>query len=106
MPDEAKGKVNRTGTGKERRRRRPPDIHWWIRFFSFASVVLTAFFVLAAVMAFNHYRTYPGKVERDSICSPGRGAGYIVVGWNETHSTDVYKVWYRENTEEEDEAGQ
>ena len=71
-------------------------LHRWIRFFSIASVLLAAAFTLAVIMAFNHYKTYPGKVERDSLNSPGRGSDFIVVSWDETHSTDVYKVWVKE----------
>ena len=71
-------------------------MHRWIRFFSLASVVLAAVFTLTVIMAFNHYKTYPGVVERDSLSSPGRGSDYIVVSWDETHSTDVYKVWVKE----------
>lgn len=72
------------------------DLQQWIRFFSFASVVLMAVFTLAVILAFNHYREYPGRVERDSISSPGRGSDFIVLSWDETHSTDSYKVWVRE----------
>lgn len=71
-------------------------MHRWIRFFSAASVLLCAAFTLAAIMAFNHYRLYPGRVERDSLSSPGRGDDYIIVSWDETHSTDKYKVWVKE----------
>lgn len=99
MSENQTGNTNETemkGSGKRRRRRRPRDMHWWIRFFSFASVLLAATFTLAVILAFNHYRLYPGNVERDSISSPGRGSDYIVVSWDETHSTDVYKVWVKE----------
>ena len=67
-----------------------------IRRFSYALVLLFAVFTLATVMAFKHYRLYPGKVERDSLSSPGRGSDYIVVSWDEPHSTDRYKVWVKE----------
>ena len=72
------------------------SMHRWIRFFSLASVLLAAVFTLAVILAFNHYKTYPGVVERDSLSSPGRGSDYIVVSWDETHSTNVYKVWVKE----------
>ena len=72
------------------------SMHQWIRFFSVASVLLAAAFTLAAIMAVNHYRLYPGNVERDSLSSPGRGNDFIVVSWDETHSTDKYKVWVKE----------
>lgn len=77
------------------------DLRKWIRFFSIASVLLIAAFALAAAMAFSHYKTYPGRVERDSISSPGRGSDYIVIGWDKARNTDVYKVWYRENVSNE-----
>lgn len=70
--------------------------HQWIRFFCVELVLLAAAFTLAVTMAMNHYRLYPGVVERDSLSSPGRGSDYIVVGWDETHSTDKYKVWVKE----------
>ena len=72
------------------------SMHQWIRFFSAASVILFAVFTLAVIMAFNHYKLYPGVVERDSLSSPGRGSDYIVVSWDGTHSTDKYKVWVKE----------
>lgn len=84
--------------GKKRRKMRPMDIHRWVRFFSLASVLLVAAFTLATIMAFNHYKTYPGTVKRDSLSSPGRGVDYIVVSWDEAHSTDVYKVWVKERS--------
>ena len=79
-----------------RRRRRPPDVHTWIRFFSIALVLLFGTFTLTVITALNHYKLYPGAVERDSISSPGRGSDFIVVSWDETHSTDYYKVWVKE----------
>ena len=71
-------------------------MHQWIRFFSAASVLVAAALTLAVIMSVNHYRLYPGNVERDSLSSPGRGKDYIVVSWDETHSTDKYKVWVKE----------
>jgi len=94
MPENEEIKAEKTV--RKRRRRRPHDLHWWIRFFSLASVLLAAAFTLATIMAFNHYRTHPGIVERDSLSSPGRGKDFIVVSWDEAHSTDVYKVWDKE----------
>ena len=67
-----------------------------IRLFSYTSVILMAVFTPAAILAVNHYRLYPGRVERDSISSPGRGSDYIVLSWDETQNTDVYKVWAKE----------
>ena len=79
------------------------SLQQWIRFFSAASVLLCAVFTLAVILAFNHYRLYPGNVERDSLSSPGRGSDYIVVSWDATHSTDSYKVWVREYDPEKKE---
>ncbi len=67
-----------------------------IRLFCYAAVVMMAVFTLAVVLAFNHYRLYPGRVERDSISSPGRGSDYIVLSWDGTQNTEVYKVWCKE----------
>ena len=83
-----------------------------IRFFSYAAVLVMAMFTLAVTLAFNHYRIYPGKVDTESMSSPGRGSDFIVVSWDDTHSTEVYKVWYKEigpageedETEEAEEA--
>ena len=83
-----------------------------IRFFSYAVVLVMAMFTLAVTLAFNHYRIYPGKVDTESMSSPGRGSDFIVVSWDDTHSTEVYKVWYKEigpageedETEEAEEA--
>ena len=110
MQEEAVKEAEKGIEEKDLRRRRrkmsPAKKHRWIRFFSAASVLLMGMFVLATVMAFNHYRAYPGTVEEDSISSPGRGSDYIIVSWDEAHSTDVYKVWYKEigPAEEEEEA--
>lgn len=89
---------------KKRRKRKPLDAQQWIRFFSIASFLLAAMLTIAMVMAINHYRTYPGWVERDSVISPGRGSDYIVVGWDEARNAKVYKVWYKENEAEEEDA--
>ncbi|MBR3125652.1 MAG: fibronectin type III domain-containing protein [Mogibacterium sp.] len=105
MPDNTgEVKVKRTdkrtaGEGKRKRliRLSPAKARRWRWFFSIASVLLLAVLVLTVVMAINHYRLYPGRVERDSISSPGRGADYIILGWDEPHNANVYKVWYREN---------
>jgi hypothetical protein len=112
--EEKKTEYEAPGKGKRRRRRRKPfGLHEWIRFFSAASVLLAALFVVAAIMAFDHYKLYPGRVERDTISSPGRGSDYIVISWDGTHNTEVYKVWCKENepvteevkkTEEEEQA--
>lgn len=74
-----------------------------IRFFSYAAVLLMAMFTLTVTLAVNHYKIYPGKVGTDSLSSPGRGSDYIVVSWDDAHSTDVYKVWYKEIGPAEDE---
>ena len=105
MPDNTgEVKVKRTdkrtaGEGKRKKliRLSPAKARRWRWFFSIASVLLLAVLVLTVVMAINHYRLYPGRVERDSISSPGRGADYIILGWDEPHNANVYKVWYREN---------
>jgi len=92
---------------KRRLRLKALDLHpyKWIRLFSYASVLLMAVFTLAAIMAVNHYRLYPGRVERDSISSPGRGSDYIVISWDETQNTDVYKVWVKERDVSAEEEG-
>lgn len=77
-------------------RARKYDRYKRIRLFSYASVILMAVFTLAAIMAVHHYWIYPGRVERDSISSPGRGSDYIVLSWNGTQNTEVYKVWVKE----------
>ena len=91
------------------------SLYKWIRIFSYVSVLLMAVFTLTVVVAFNHYRLYPGRVERDSLCSPGSGSDYIMLSWDGTHNTDVYKVYYKEHDrsadkrkqeeEEEDQSG-
>ncbi len=107
MPDNTgEEKVKRTeeeekNTGKNRRKRlirmSPEKARRWRRFFSVTLILLLAVIAFTVVTAINHYRLYPGRVERDSICSPGRGSDYIIVGWDGTHNTEVYKVWYKEN---------
>ena len=101
---EEENRIEEAEGGKRRRKLAPDALRKWIRFFSVASVLLIVLLVTAVMMAFNHYNTYPGKVERDSISSPGRGADYIVLSWDEPHSTDFYKVWYREADPAEDAA--
>ena len=105
MPENSnEEKVKRSekrNAGKGRLKRRlnlsPAETRRWRWFFSVASFLLVAYLALAIVMAVNHYKLYPGRVERDSICSPGRGADYIVIGWDEAHNAEVYKVWYKES---------
>lgn len=96
-------KPNRTDNSaamKERRKRRirlsPAKARRWRRFFSVAAVLFVVLSALALIMAFNHYKLYPGRVESDSVCSPGRGTDYIILGWDDARNTDVYKVWYKE----------
>ena len=85
------------GQKKPRKFRVPKfDRYKRIRLFSYASVILMAAFTLAAIMAVHHFWIYPGRVERDSISSPGRGSDYIILSWEETHNTEVYKVWVKE----------
>ena len=103
-------KVKRTeeiNAGKGRQKRliklSPAAARRWRRFFSAALILFLAVLALTVFTAFNHYRLYPGRVERDSICSPGRGSDYIIVGWDGTHNTEVYKVWYKENTAPEED---
>ena len=67
-----------------------------IRLISYASVLVMAVFTLTVLAALNHYRIYPGRVESESLSSPGRGSDFIIVSWDDAHSTDVYKVWYKE----------
>ena len=80
----------------------PEKARRWRRFFSAALILLFAVLALTVAAAIQHYKTYPGRVERDSISSPGRGADYIIVSWDETHNTEVYKVWWKEDTAEEE----
>lgn len=102
----AKGVKKRKGRPGRRRRLKALDlnVHQWIRFFSFASVLLMGAITLAAIMAFNHYRLYPGRVERDSVRAELRGADFISLEWDETHNTDVYKIFYKEHTAAADES--
>lgn len=95
--------VKEVNTVKKRRRRRRLGKHRLIRLICAAAVLLMAVFTLTVVTAMDHYRTYPGKVEGDSVCSPGRGSDYIVVGWSEARNTDVYKVWWKEVEPEPEE---
>lgn len=88
---------------RRRRRLSPAQKKRWVRFFSAAAVLLAAMLVLTFMTALNHYKAYPGKVDRDSVSSPGRGTDYIILSWDETHSTDVYKVWYKEANSEDKE---
>lgn len=114
MPHCIRGrKVKSAKKGKEskgicNRQRRPgsPGVGLYkkIRLFSYACVVLMAVLTLAAIMAINHYRLYPGRVERDSISSPGRGSDYIVLSWDGVQNTDVYRVWVKERDLTKDDA--
>lgn len=82
---------------KNRRKLDQDELRKWIRFFSVASVLIAVLFVIAWMTAMDHYKTYPGIVKRDSISSPGRGADYIVLSWDEVHNAEVYKIWYRKD---------
>ena len=96
-PEDAKSTKN-TGSRRKRYGRRAMkfDRYKLIRLFSYAAVLLMAAFTITAILAFNHYRIYPGRVERDSISSPARGSDHIVLSWDETQNTEVYKVWVKE----------
>ncbi|MBR3376633.1 MAG: hypothetical protein IKG44_02975 [Mogibacterium sp.] len=95
MPQIIRGKKLKRLRRSEKRTRKY-DRYKKIRLFSYAAVILMAVFTLAAIMAVHHYWIYPGRVERDSISSPGRGSDFIVLSWDETQNTDVYKVWVKE----------
>ena len=106
MPHFGRGKIKKNTEedldyqeGQRRPRKfrvRKYDRYKRIRLFSYAAVILMAAFTLAAILAVHHYWIYPGRVERDSISSPGRGSDYIVLSWDGTHNTEVYKVWVKE----------
>ena len=56
----------------------PDEARRWHRFFSVALILVIAVLALTVAVAINHYNLYPGRVERDSICSPGRGLQYPI----------------------------
>ena len=95
-------KAEAEADSRKRRSRLSPTVsRRWRRFFSVALILLAVLSILAAATVIHHYKLYPGRVQRDSISSPGRGADYIILSWDETHNTDVYKVWYKENVPSE-----
>ena len=59
---------------------------------------------MSGIMLYNHYNEYPGMIERGSITATERASNYIVLTWDEAHSTDSYKVFYKvsENEAESD----
>lgn len=94
------------GTHKDRVARRKLDLslYQWIRLISYVSVLVMAIITLAAVVAAGHYRLYPGRVDRDTVSAPEKGSDYIILTWDGTHNTDIYKVWCRETVPEEETA--
>lgn len=86
------------------RRRILPGKRKMLRLVCIATVLLVVTVAAAVAVAVDHYRTYPGIVERDSLSSPGRGADYIVVSWEAARNTDVYKVWWKELEPKEEKA--
>ncbi|MBQ6439581.1 MAG: fibronectin type III domain-containing protein [Mogibacterium sp.] len=109
MQEEKEAKTeNNTATDKSRKRRRrlsPAASRKWRRFFLAAFVLLAVMITAVAVTVVNHYKTYPGKVERDSLSSPGRGLDYIVVSWEAARNADVYKVWWKEIEPKKEKTG-
>ena len=111
MPENtSEEKVKRTskrtaGEGKRKRliRLSPAKARRWRLFFSLVSILLVEALALVIVMSVNHYKQYPGSIKGDSITSPGRGADYIVLGWDDARNADVYKVWYKESDEPAEE---
>jgi len=84
------------GTGKSKKNKKPGRRRA-VRFVCIAVIVLAAVSAIAVMQALEHYRLYPGRVERDSISSPGRGSDYIIISWDGTQNTDIYKVWVKEH---------
>ena len=85
---------------RPRRRIRALDLtmHQWIRFFSLAAVILMAAVTVAGIMIHDHYVSYPGRVERDSIRAVERGSDHVTLAWDETRNTKDYKVYCKEHT--------
>lgn len=69
----------------------------WVRFFSIASILLAVLLTIAGITAYDHYKVYPGRVERDTVLVRERGAGNIRIGWEATHNTEIYRVFYKVN---------
>jgi len=74
----------------------------------FVMLGILAFAILTAVVVLrDHYITYPGAVERDTITLMGRGSDYLAFRWKEARNIDEYKVYFKEyvKTDERDDTG-
>ena len=99
-----RGHVAHVGPGRERKRRLKAlnlNVHQWIRWFSLVSVLLMLAITVAAILLKNHYNEYPVRVERDSISAVERKSDSITLEWDETHKSEVYRVFYRESIPED-----
>ena len=105
MAQPESGKKEKSKKKRSRISKPVTDRYKLIRLFCYTAVVVMAVFTLAVVLAFGHYRLYPGRVERDSIISPDRSSDYIVLQWGETQNTDIYKVWCKERDTSKKKAG-
>lgn len=69
-------------------------------------VILGIFFFACFVMGvviYDHYRTYPAIMERDSIYATDRGSDYIALAWNKVRNAAKYKVYVKEHFQKEAE---
>ena len=80
MAQPESGKKEKSKKKRSRVSKPVTDHYKLIRLFCYTAVVVMAVFTLAVVLAFGHYRLYPGRVERDSIISPDRSSDYIEEG--------------------------
>ena len=71
-----------------RRRRR-------MRFLSLLALFLFALGVMI-FLVYEHYVSYPGVVDRDSIKLIDRGIDYVTLSWDETRNADGYNVYYKQ----------
>ena len=56
-----------------------------------ALAVLTTYVVLK-----DHYETYPGAMERETLRLMGRGSDYLAFRWEATRNINEYKVYFKE----------
>ena len=87
---------------RRRRSRKRQRVVLFVMLGILALAVLTAYVVLR-----DHYITYPGAVERDTITLMGRGSDYLAFRWKEARNIDEYKVYFKEyvKTDERDASG-
>lgn len=76
---------------RRRRSRKRQRVVLFVMLGILALAVLTTYVVLK-----DHYETYPGAMERETLRLMGRGSDYLAFRWEAARNIDEYKVYFKE----------